>query len=90
MGVCMKAFSLISQNPKRYKDHIILIGIFHLVCALMKVLSKKMKGSRLEDVLLKSGLISGGSLAGVMQGKHYDQALDCHKVLLEALEELLL
>lgn len=35
-------------------------------------------------------LISGGSLALVMQGKHYDRALHCHKVLLEALEELLL
>lgn len=38
----------------------------------------------------RSCLISGGSLALVMQGKHYDRVLHCHKVLLEALEELLL
>ena len=90
MGVCMKAFPLIWQNPERYKKHIVLIGTFHLECAFMKVLGKKMKGSGLEDVLLESGLISGGSLAGVMQGKHYARSLHCHKVVLEALEELLL
>ena len=90
MGVCMKAIPLIWQNPERYKHHIILIGTFHLECAFMKILGKKMRGSWLEDVLLESGLISRGSLAGAMQGKHYGRALHCHTVVLEALEELLL
>ena len=90
LGVCMKAFPIIWQNPDRYKDHIILIGTFHLECAFMKMLGKKMKGSGLEDILLEAGLIGGGSVAGVMQGKHYDRAIHCHKVMLEALEGLLL
>ena len=54
------------------------------------MLGKKMAGSGLADVLIESGLISGGSLPGVMSGKHYDRALNCHKVMMESLERLLL
>ena len=49
------------------------------------MLGKKMKGS---DIIMEAGLISSGSVAGVMQGKHYDRAIHCHKVVLEALESL--
>ncbi|KAL2091604.1 hypothetical protein ACEWY4_013867 [Coilia grayii] len=89
MGVCIKALPLIWQNPERYKKHVMLPGTFHLECAFMKMLGKKMKGSGFEDILLEAGLISGGSLAGVMQGKNYDRAIHCHKIMLEALELLL-
>lgn len=90
LGVCMKAYPLTFNMPEKYSKHIILIGTFHLVCAYMKMIGKKMVGSGLEDVLLEAGLISGGSLSGVLSGKHYSRALHCHKVLLEALERLLI
>ncbi len=44
----------------------------------MRVIGKKMAGSGLADILMESGLISSGPLAGVMTGKHYDRALNCH------------
>ena len=90
LGVCMKAFPIIWQDPDRYRKHIILIGTFHIECAFMKMLGKKMKGSGLQDILLEAGLISSGSVAGVLTGKHYDRAIYCHKVMLEALEGLLI
>ena len=89
LGVCMKAFPLMWQNPEKYRDHVILIGTFHLECAFMKILGKIMKGSGLSDIIIEAGLISSGSVAGVMQGKHYDRAVHCNKVVLEALESLL-
>ena len=33
LGVCMKAFPLVWNEPQRYAGHIILIGTFHLTCA---------------------------------------------------------
>jgi len=86
----MKAYPLTWNAPEKYQKHIILIGTFHLVCAYMRVLGKKMAGSGLADVLIEAGLISTGSLMGVMSGKHYDRALSCHKVMRESLERLLL
>ena len=63
-GVCMKAYPLTWNAPEKYENHIILTGIFHLVCAYMTVLGKKMAGSGLADVLMEVGLISAGSLVG--------------------------
>jgi len=63
-GVCMKAYPLTWNAPEKYENHIILTGTFHLVCAYMRVLGKKMAGSGLADVLMEVGLISAGSLVG--------------------------
>ena len=86
----MKAYPLIWNNPKQYEKHIVLIGTFHLVCAYLKMVGKKMDGSGLSDILLESGLIASGSLQGVISGKNYDRAMHCHKTMLECMERLLL
>ena len=49
-----------------------------------------MDGSVLSDIFLEVGLITFGSLKGVLNGKHYDRAMNCHKVMVECLERLLL
>ena len=90
LGVCMKAYPLIWKNPERYKDHIVMIGSFHVVCAFMKMVGKKMEGSGLSDVLLEVGLMTSGSVHAVLAGKQYNRGITCHKILLEALERLLL
>ena len=38
------------------------------------------KGQSLEDVLIESGIVASGSVAGVLQGKHYNRAIRTHKV----------
>lgn len=86
----MKAYPLIWNNQAWYEKHIILIGTFHLACAYMKMIGKKMNGSGLSDILLEAGLISSGSLQGFLSGKHNDRAMQCHKILVECLERLLL
>ena len=49
-----------------------------------------MSGSGLEEIFIEAELISSVSLKGVMSGKHYERSLNCHKVMLESLERLLL
>ena len=56
----------------------------------LKMVGKKVAGSGLSNVLLEAGLIVSGSLNGVLKGKNYDRPMDCHKTLLEGLEQLLL
>lgn len=90
LGVCMKAYPLVWNYQKRYENHIIMIGTFHLACSYLKMIGKKMECSGLSDVLLEAGLISPGSLTGVLSGKSYARAIHCHKVMVESLERLLL
>ena len=86
----MKALPLIWNDPDKYKNHIVMVGTFHLVCAYFKMVGKKMAGSGLSDVLLEAGLIGSGSVHGVLSGKHYERAMHCHKILQESLERILL
>ena len=90
LGVCMKAFPLIWNNPIRYQKHIVMIGSFHTVCAYLKMLGKKMNGTGLDDIFVEAGLITTGSLQGVLSGKNYSRSMLCHKTMLEALERLLM
>jgi hypothetical protein len=90
LGVCMKAYPLVFSRPIKYKNHIIMIGTFHIICAYFKMVGHKMNGSGLSDVLMEAGLIASGSLNGVMNGKHYSRAINCHKITVEALERLLM
>ena len=42
------------------------------------------------DVLLEAGLIGSGSVHWVLNEKHYERAMHCHKILLESLERILM
>ena len=49
-----------------------------------------MNESGLADVLLEAGIMSVGSTNVVMSSKTYSRAINCHKVMAESLERLLL
>ena len=47
LGVCMKTYPLVWNQPECYQLHIIVLVTFHLACTYMKMTSKKMIGSGL-------------------------------------------
>ena len=49
-----------------------------------------MKGSGFTDILIESGLMSVGSMKGVVSGKNYSRSINCHNVMAEAIERMLL
>ena len=86
----MKAYPIICKCPNFYSDRIVMIGSFHLCCAYLKMISKKMKGYGFTDILIESGLMSVGSMKGVVSGKKYIRSINCHKIMTEAIEIMLL
>ena len=89
LAVAKKAYSLVWQIPDEFSDVIVRMGSFHLTCAFMGALGKKMRCSGLEEVLIESGICASGSIEQVLTGKHYNRALRVHKVVYEALERIL-
>ena len=49
-----------------------------------------MNESGVADVLLEAGVITVGFMNGVIFGKNYSRAINCHKVMAKSLERLLL
>ena len=89
LAVAKKAYFLVWHRPEEFSDVIERMGSFHLTCALMGALGKKMRCIALEEVLIESG-ISSGSIEQVLTGKHYNRALRVHNVVYEAMERILL
>ena len=85
----MKAYPLVWNSQEKCKNYIIMIGTFHLTMAYFKMIGKKMAGSDFSDVFLEAGMITKGSMTGVMNGKNYSHALNCHKTLTKATFRLL-
>jgi hypothetical protein len=44
LGVCMKAYPIIWNQPIKFEDHIIMIGTFHVVCVYFKMIGKNSLG----------------------------------------------
>ena len=86
----MKAYPIIWKSPHFYDDHIVIIGFVYLIYAYLKMIGKKMNESVLADVLLESEVISVGFINGVISGKSYSRAINCHKVMLKAWEDCFL
>ena len=88
-GCGKKAFNILWQNNIKFGNVIIRIGVFHTICSLFGALCKHMKGSRFEEIVIEAGVCASGSLQKGMSGKHYDRSLRVHKLVLEALQRLL-
>ena len=72
--------------------HIILLGGFHLNKNYLSRLGAKLKHSGFGDILLEANLTTGGALLGILNcsGKLYNKTLYIYKVVMEALERLIL
>ena len=90
LAVAKKAYAIVWQKPEVFGKVIVRMGGFHLLCAYMGALGKIMKCSGFEEILIESEICASGSIEKVMNGKHYNRALRVHKIVLEALERLLL
>lgn len=49
-----------------------------------------LRGSGFSDIVMEASICASGSLEKVLSGKHYNRALRVHKIVIEALERLLL
>ena len=90
LAVAKKAYALVWQYPEKFSKVIVRMGVFHRICSLFGTLGKMMKGSGIAEIIIEFGICASGSLDRVMTGKHFNRALRVHRLVLEALERLLL
>jgi len=90
LGAARLAFDVQSNDSKRFSDVIINLGAFHTMCSYMGAVGKMMCGSGFEDILIESGVCASGSINQVISGKHYNRAMNCHQVMNDSPERMLL
>ena len=75
-------------NDSYYDRFILRLGEYHVIMSFLSTISKIFEDGGLKDVFIESGIVSEGSIKGVMSGKHYNRSLLCHKTMYEALQRL--
>ncbi len=68
---------------------IIRLGTFHTICNFLSIIGKRFQDAELRDICLESGIVAEGSLAAVMEGRHYNRAIRVHKYIYEAFMRLI-
>lgn len=87
-AIYRKAQHIIWEHPTQFERVVPCLGAFHTACTYLAVLGKRYGDAGLADILVESGVLGSGSIAGVLEGKHYNRAVRMHKLVAEALERL--
>ena len=90
LGVAKKTYEILWQNPNKFSDVLVRMGVFHTSCSYLSALGNRLRCRGFEEILFESGICASGSINKVMSGKHYNRAMRVHKLTLKALERLLL
>ena len=78
------------KHKEQFKDLVLRMGVFHTICTFLLVIGKRFQEAGLRDVIIESGVIAEGSVSGVLEGRTYNRAIRCHKLMFEALNRLAL
>ena len=71
---------MLRQNKDQFQRLVVRLGSFHNICAFLAAIGKQFGDAGLADVLMESGIVTSGSVAGVIEGRHYNHAVRTHKV----------
>ena len=76
------------KQSKRFKDIMLRMRVFHKACTLLSIIGKRFQDAGLRDLLVDSGVIAEGSVAGALDGRRYNRGVRLHKIMYEALMRL--
>ena len=63
------------ENKDKYSGIVLRIGAFHVIRAFLSIIGKRFQRAGLNDLIAESGVVSNGSMAGIMAGKHFSRAI---------------
>ena len=76
--------------PDKYKDCIVMLGIFHMIMMHLGIIGNKFSDAGLKILIIQSELVATGSVDKAFSGKMYNPSVRAHKIIYEALYRCLL
>ena len=66
-AIYAKALEVLWQNKDQFQRLVVRLGSFHTICAFLAAIGKRFGDAGLADVLMESGIVASGSVAGVIR-----------------------
>ena len=89
LAIYIKAKQLQWRFSAEFSKVVIRVGGFHIALNYLALMEKKYASSRLDDLLVESGVYGAGAVSAPMKGKAYNHGVHAHKLLMEAFFGLL-
>ena len=86
--VYSKLCHILWKNPKLYKQVIVLMGGFHQLRVMQKILYKRYNFRQMQQICVEAEVIAKGSSDQAFEGRHYYRCLRVHKESFDALVQL--
>ncbi|MAG85789.1 MAG: hypothetical protein CMB97_00010 [Flavobacteriaceae bacterium] len=83
--VYSKLCDILWKNPQIYKAVILLMGGFHQLRVMQRLLYKRYSCRGLKDWFIDAGIIASGSIDQALEGRHYYRSMRLHKECFDAL-----
>ena len=88
-AIYSKAVEIMWKHGEEFKSVVPQLGVFHTIFVLLSIIGKRFGDAGLRDTIIESGVIEEGSVAMVLDGKHYNCAAHFHKLIYEACMRIL-
>ena len=86
--VYSKLCHILWKNPDMYKKIIVLMGGFHQLRVMQKILYKRYDCRKMQEICVEAEIIAKGSANQAFEGRHYYRCLRVHKECFDAFVQL--
>ena len=83
-----KAADIAWKHTSKYANIILRMSISHTIMTLLIIIGKRFHDSGLRDTCIESGIMTGGSISGMLEGRMYSRVVRVHNIVYEALLRL--
>ena len=84
-AIYSKACEIKWKEKIKFKNCVIMMGIFHLLMMFMGILNKRFGDAGLRDAIVQSSIIAEGSVDSALKGKAYNRGIRVYKLFYESL-----
>jgi hypothetical protein len=88
MDLYKRALKLEYLDPKYKNKWVLCPGAFHTVLCALRCLGRTIEGSGLDEAWQEADLYSSITVTQIINGNHYNRALQAHQITLQALFDL--
>ena len=87
---CLKIKDQLFVYLIKYKDCIVMFGIFHMIIMYLGIIGRNISHAGLKDLIIQSDVVATGSVNKALSGKTYNCSDRAHKIVYEPLYNCLL
>ena len=88
MDLYKRALKLEYLDPQYKNKWVLCPGAFHTVLCALRCLGKTIEGSGLDEAWQEADMYSSVTVSQIINGNHYNRALQAHQITLQALFDL--